>query len=440
MTRKLPAEALLEKPCAPAILELERLIDTGRLFRKEIARLELSYAKEQQNLTRVVGDFALPTQSAGLVDGISFKYFTVYAQLLDETREAGFLGPLQLPPGAGSALPQLANAFLHPSPAVNNKAVQAAGKLLFFDAKDQAASDKATADAKVYLDKFEELRLAYEASRAALNETYSPETIAALNRFYFSTGLQRLESARKKYGEVKDQVRELALGRSLEHCLGALEAEILKSLILGGGDPFFQKGEDNTVGGLPGMGFIQTAEARIKPFKASVIPAFGYRFNVKRSALGLANALADVNINKGMSNLAELEDYAFFLRDTSFEAAEIAANLTVEAIGDKIGQMVEGFDRLVGTFINGGFRKEGEAAVDYLVETSAEEIGEDINKAYIAVDQALHDHFVKTLKGNIAHEELAQAGLIDNGNALTDQAEIFKYFDALSPDQRRLSS
>jgi len=77
-------EALLEIHCAPAVLELENLIDAGRLFRKEIARLELSYSKERQNLTRVVGDFALPTQSAGLVDGISFKFFTTYAQLQAE--------------------------------------------------------------------------------------------------------------------------------------------------------------------------------------------------------------------------------------------------------------------------------------------------------------------------------------------------------------------
>ncbi len=425
-------EALLTISCDPTRALLDELVAAGRAYRGAISKVERDYAREKDRQVSFLGDFALPTT---VPDGLSFRFFTAFSRLRAEANDAGVLGPNDIPDGVG--LGPLATAHLNPKPPVSDadKLVRAAAAKLFFDAKDEASAARLRKTRDEFQTRFEELKAEYEARRGEYLDLFGPDKIDALNDAFQSAIANGVDPARDVYRKLRDRVEELALSRRVEHCLGPIEGDAQRTAVGGAVDPFFVQGPDNTVGGIPGMGFVLTAAPRIEAFKPEPVPDFGYKFNMKRDPVAFRDFDADINLIKAKASAEQIKIYALFLRDTAFELEASEIFQVGDKAREKLVAAAKGLaslgERLIVDFGGNPLAMLGEMQIqsfDLDADTNAS-FTEDVGKLKDAFNKAIAD----MEKGAEAQQALAALGF---GNGSIDIDKVEERFKELSGDER----
>lgn len=425
-------EALLTVDCGPTQALLSELVAAGRAYRGAISKIERDYAREKDRQVSFLGDFALPTQAP---DGLSFRFFTEFSRIRSEADAAGVLGPNDIPDELG--LGPLAAAHLNPQPPASDdeKLVRAAAAKIFFDAKDAASAAKLRQTRDDFQTRFEDLKVEYEARRNEYAALFGPDKIGPLNDAFGQSTREGVDPARETYRKLRDQVEELALSRRVEHCLGPIEGDALRTAVGGAVDPFFVQGPDNSVGGIPGMGFVLSAEPRIADFKAEPVPAFGYKFNMKRDPVSFRDFNADINLIKAKASAEQIKIYALFLRDTPLELTVSQDIQTLAKGADKVVAGAKGLaalgERLVVDFGGNPIAMLGEMQIqsfDINADTNASFV-EDFGKLKGAFDKAVAD----IRNGAEAQERLAELGF---GNGSIDIDAVEDRFNGLSAEDR----
>lgn len=310
-------EALLTISCEPVIEQLRTLIAAGLAFRSVIAKTEAEYAKEKDRFSSMLGDFALPQKAP---DGLSFRFFQEFATLRTEAAEKGLLAPNSVP-GAEEAA-GIAVAAFKPPPGANASSKDLllfqASKLLFFNTKDPDELKRLNDERRDLQDRFDQLEAAYNERRAEFEERYTGETLDALNQFFNRDARDKLEDVRKIYRELRQNMQDLAFSRKFEHCLGDIQDDGPVSVV-GGADPFLVKGADNTLNGIPGMGFVFDAQLKLDPFTAQPIPEFGFILNLKSDPAPFRKLNILANQVKATQSLIKIQDAAGILAGTPLE-------------------------------------------------------------------------------------------------------------------------
>ncbi|MGB0506163.1 MAG: hypothetical protein ACPGGK_08185 [Pikeienuella sp.] len=441
-------EALLSIPCEPVIVKLRNLISAGLAFRGVIAKTEAEYAKEKDRFSGMLGDFALPQKAP---DGLSFRFFQEFVRLRAEAAEKGLLAPNNVPKAEEAG--GIAVAALSPPPEQGTASTQElllfqASKLLFFNTKDPEEVKRLNEERKILQQRLDDLEIAYNERRAEFEERYTGDTLDALNQFFNRDARDKLEEVRKAYRELREDMQNLAFSRKFEHCLGDIQDDTPASVVGGGGDPFHVKGADNTLNGIPGMGFVFNAQLQLDPFEPQPIPDFGFILNLKSDPAPFAKLNILSNQVASEQSLIAIQDAAGLLAGTPLElfAAEnyLSGKKTIEGFQATLSFLGAVADKAVNSedsfllSLLGLSKPEGNANASFTEDfgKAVDATGELADKTIDLAAQAgtATVNFLNEMaEANQAQQELQELGVFGGSLTIPGLGETF----GTDPDQIR---
>lgn len=415
-------EGLLAVSCDPVLELLQTLIASGKEYRNAIAKAEAEFAAEQDRFSNMLGDFALPIEAP---DGLSFRFFQEFTKIREDAVAKGLLGPNDQLKGVGfgrlAALNRKGKRAFTPKGQKTIPLSKEQAALLkfadqtFFTAKSEEERKEFERQRKELQQRIDAFKETYKTRRAEFRKLYTGDALSSLNRFYDEGVRKRVDTARSTYLFHRNKLQEMAFSREFEHCLGPIEADQIQSVSRDviGEVPLVQKGADNTLLGIPGMGFNVQARARTGKFDNQEIPEFPYKINLKRDAEVFIGLQADINLAKVRAIMQVIRDYAGIFANTRFELVAASGGRLATGFAEYLAEMIE-------IRAKNGFNPLAEIAMAQLAMSSTLEnrsrnvtAGEEFEKAKQLIVGGLSSALEKLQNGMAGYNTLRAAGLID---------------------------
>lgn len=316
--------------CKPVIDDMTQLLTLAETYRQFFIGIEKDYANSLSLINGEAGHFALPGQNAGLLEsGSSFFFFNEVNEIRSEASKLDLL---------------LSFNSKKQTPPVTTLVLTESTRQLFFFSAAPDVGKTLTKKIAEYRTKLKRLSGEWTQKRKDYLLFFNDSLLKRKTQEYIKRS-DELDDIRKAYVKKQilfsDKVRADG-GRLFEHCLGIIKGQELISVVQGQGGPlnFFEEAPEDTLKGLPGMGFNLVFKPDIKSLTRVKIPAkFPYQLGFKFHQ----EPIVQIALDKCEAEIALAVDVrkerTGVFSDTVFEGVGLLGS----AIGEGIVSIGEGF-------------------------------------------------------------------------------------------------